>query len=469
MCIMKRIFLVSAVVLIIISVNQYCFGAGYKTWKCDWQELKFDNKNFFDVETILEKSMNNILFFSKRTKDQNFILSYTSDRGNTWERDSFLYTGNYLLNSKNQIYVYDRPIPRLNIINAWTMFKRGKMINIPIYIGDAFFELNDSLLVAMPRFNINNRTNLVYLINLNDSTARPIGPRDSTGEICEEFQQIRYVYKSSIPNRICFINYAGNFYYSDNFGDSATLFYHDYDTFLRAFPSNNGMFYYCKQGPTFQVQVSFNGKPKIIDLFNVFIVRLKSEEGVIDTVFHTYTQPNNMFINSTTAKLNNKGRYISLITNQDSLFYSTDYGDNFYMVQFPQFINMKNINGIEAGITNSGEIVLKCYDSTGTGRYLGAIGKPYPNPYSVDITPVDEYKIYTSGDLKIIEFENTDFLNSDINIELYNIFGQKIENYNYQISANTIEINTSRLASGVYFLKAENNEKRIVIKLLNSN
>jgi hypothetical protein len=94
------------------------------------------------------------------------------------------------------------------------------------------------------------------------------------------------------------------------------------------------MFYYCRQGSTFQVQVSFNGKPKIIDLFNIYIIRLKSEEGVIDTVFHTYTQPNNMFLNSSTAKLNNKGQYISLITNNDSLFYSSDYGDHFYMVIF---------------------------------------------------------------------------------------------------------------------------------------
>jgi len=466
---MKKVFILLAFVLTIIFGNQYCFGAGYPTWKCNWKEIKFDNKNFYDAETIIEKSKNEMLFFSKRTKDKNLILSYTSDRGNTWERDSFLYTGNYLLNSKNQIYVYDRPIPRLNIINAWTMFKRGKMINIPIYIGDAFFELNDSLLVAMPRFDINAKTNIAYLINLNDSTARPLGPRDSTGEICEEFQHTQYVYKSSVPNRICFINYEGNFYYSDNLGDSITLFYHDYNTFLRAFPSNNGMFYYCRQGSTFQVQVLFNGKPKIIDLFNIYIIRLKSEEGVIDTVFHTYTQPNNMFLNSSTAKLNNKGQYISLITNNDSLFYSSDYGDHFYMVQFPQFINMKNVTGIEAGITSNGEIVLKCFDSTAGGKYFGAIGKPYPNPYSVDITPVDEYKIYTTGDIQRIEFGDFDFLNSAINIELYNIFGQKIKNFNYLITESTIEINTSQLAKGVYFLTIENYEKRMAIKLLISN
>lgn len=465
---MKKFNFIFGIFITILISTQVHYSADYEVWKCSWKELKFDDKKYFDLESTIEKSKNEMIFFGRQTKYDNYILSYTSDLGTTWERDSFLYTGNYTLNSKNQLFVYDRPSSRLNIINAWTMYKRGKIINIPIFIRDAFFELNDSILIAMPRYDANNQTTFSYLINLNDSTSRPMGPIDSTGEIIEEFRRIRYVYKSNIPNRICFVNDKGEFYYSDNFGDSATLFYQDPQALIRNFETKNGRFYYCKPGPTFTKTLIISGMPVKIECIVVYIVRLNDESGTIDTVFQTYTQEDNIISNQT-AKLKNAGKYIAIISNNDSLFYSDDYGDNFYYIPFPEKFKESNSNKVEVGISNKGEVILKWYDTTAGGRYMGAIGKPYPNPYSVSVDMHSDYKIYTQDNQPIIEFGVNDFLSTVQNIELYDIYGKKIENIDYEIFDNKIKIKTSQITSGVYLLILENKSRRTAWKLLISN
>ena len=465
---MKQYLITLLFLFTLFITNSESFSKEYTVWKCDWKEIQFDDKKFFEVESITEKSKNDIIFFSKRTKYDNLILSYTSDQGHTWERDSFLYTGNYTLNKKNQIYVYDRPLSRMNIINAWTMWKHKTRVDAPLFIGDAFFEINDSLLVAMPKYSAIAKTVNSYLINLKDSSTIPMGPIDSTGEIIEPFQHIRYVYKSNIPNRICFISDKSEFYYSDDFGKTVTQFYTDPLALIRFFPTKNGIFYYSQPGPTYTNYIYFNGHMIPIEAINFFIVRLKSENGEIDTVFRTYTTDKNI-ISSDNATLNNNGPYISLITNNDSLFFSNNYGDNFYYVEFPSYFDVKKVNSVNAGITQQGEVVLIWYDSTAGGQYHGAIGKPYPNPYSVATELIEDYKTYRQGDLQIIDFGNPDFLNSTRDIELYNIFGQKIENLNYQILKNQLNLSTAQLTSGVYMLILANDNKKVALKLLIAN
>ena len=128
---MKKLFLFILFLLIGFTTSQYSFSEVYDRLKCDWREIKFDDKDNFDPEAIIEKSSNDMIFFSKITKYDNLILSYTSDLGKTWGRDSFLYSGNYIVTKDNKLLTYDRPFPRLNMYNLWTMFKRTRMVNIP--------------------------------------------------------------------------------------------------------------------------------------------------------------------------------------------------------------------------------------------------------------------------------------------------------------------------------------------------
>lgn len=465
---MKKYLITVFFFSIFFLTNIELFSKEYTEWKCDWKEIKFDNTNFFEVESIIDKSKNDILFFSKRTKYGNLLLSSTSDLGRTWSRDSFLFTGNYTINKKNQLFVYNRPNSRMFIINAWTMWKHDTKVNAPLYIGDSFFEVEDSILVAMPKYSASAKMMNSFLINLKDSSFKRMGPIDSTGEIIEPFRHIRYVYKSNIPNRICFISDQGEYYYSDNYGDSATKFFYDPDTFLNSFPTKNGRFYYSKPGPPFYRYVEFSGTMLKIECLNVFITRLNNEEGDIDTVFHTYTQLSNV-ISSDVVQLKNNENYVTIGTNNDSLFFSDDYGDNFYYIKFPPFFDSKRIKRFEIATSNRGEIIMKWFDSTAGGQYHGAIGKPYPNPYSVATELIENYKTYRQGDKQIIEFGNSDFLNPISDIELYNIFGQKIENLNFQLLENQLNINTTQLTSGIYILTLENYSKRVALKLLIAN
>jgi hypothetical protein len=466
---MKKLFLFIFFLLIGFTTSQYSFSEVYDRMKCDWKEIKFDDKDYFDPEAIIEKSTNDMIFFSKITKYDNLILSYTSDLGKTWGRDSFLYSGNYIVTKDNKLLTYDRPFPRLNMYNLWTMFKRTRMVNIPFFIGDVFFKYNDSLLIAIPKYEKSAKKTLCYLINLNDSTSRPIGPVDSTGEIIEAFQHIRFAYMSNVPNRVCFINDNSEFYYSDNLGDSVTFFYQDPHTFIKNFPTKNGRFYYSKPGPSFYVGISFNGKMVQVELINVYIVRLNNENGKLDTIFNTYTRDNTSITNDL-ARLKNAGQYVAIVTNNDSVFFSDNYGDKFYYVPLPNYYAPFQASKTDIGISEKGEIILKWLDSTGGNlNYVGIIGKPYPDPYSVASENTNDYLNYSVENLQIVEFSNGDFINSVRNIALYNIYGQKIDNLEYNILGRSIQINTSRIPSGVYLLVLENNQQRKTLKLLINN
>jgi hypothetical protein len=95
---MKKLSICIVLFFVSMITIQLSYSKEYTVWKCDWKDIQFDDKNFFEVESIIDKSKNDIIFFTKRTKFGNILLSSTSNLGQTWSRDSFLFTGNYTIN-----------------------------------------------------------------------------------------------------------------------------------------------------------------------------------------------------------------------------------------------------------------------------------------------------------------------------------------------------------------------------------
>jgi len=81
-----------------------------------------------------------------------------------------------------------------------------------------------------------------------------------------------------------------------------------------------------------------------------------------------------------------------------------------------------------------------------------------------DITNATSLKIYpnpTDGQLKIESGSSTGSLPSILsNVEVYDIYGRKLSDFNFQLSTNEIDI--SNLSSGMYFLKIDGTVVKIV-------
>ncbi|MCX7909843.1 MAG: SBBP repeat-containing protein [Ignavibacteria bacterium] len=227
--------------------------------------------------------------------------------------------------------------------------------------------------------------------------------------------------------------------------------------------------YLKAKGSSIKYQWLFNGSPisgatdTILVVRNIDATKKGQYKGIVSgpcpitaetPIFNIDFIPGTKILSHTNDTTVKKGQTLSLYVyaTGDKLSYQWYKDDQRLIGATENKFEIKNVSKADEGI-------YKC-------RVTGTCGEKFTQPIKVDVDTVivsvenskeTSFKYFISGkhQLTIEFFAEVSHLPSSINI--YNPFGQKINNSNYKVenSGNRISISLENLATGIYFVEIE--------------